>query len=140
MNGQQSKLLILLIIVLSLYGCRSGFSDQPRFQAIQDYIDKNTLPSVPQVNAFVFQGWESLDNRHVTILSNQGRSYLVSLINFCNDLSFTQNLTLKQAISSQLSTQFDAIIVNKQHCRIKSIHQINTQQRNDLLNLAKKIR
>lgn len=140
MNGQILKLLVFLTVATFLAGCQSHLSNQPRFRAFQDYIDNNELASMTHVDNFAFQGWEPLDNRHVTILSNQKRSFLVSLINFCNDLSFTANLTLKQAISNRLNSQFDAVIVNGQHCRIKSIHQIDQKQRNELQSIAKRIR
>ena len=131
----------MLLIFFLLSACSSTSDTKSnRFKIFDNYIVDNKLASVTSVNTFKFQGWNSLDPKHLIVSSNQKKSYLLTLANYCNDLDVTYNILIQQSLSTRLSTKFDYIMVPGQagqRCKIKSIHVISKQQRNELTALRK---
>lgn len=86
------------------------------------------------------RGWTPLDNRHLIISSTHRKSYLLTLINYCQDLTTTTGIIPHQTLSNTLDTKFDSIIVLSQRhlkCRIDSIHALDKIQHNELTALKK---
>ena len=130
-----------LFLFFLLSACSStSVTKNNRFEIFDNYIVDNKLTSLTSVNTFRFQGWNSLDPKHLIVSSNQKKAYLLTLTNYCNNLDVAHNIRIQQSLSSRLSTKFDYIIIPGQagqQCKIKSIHQINKQQRNELTALRK---
>jgi len=142
MNTYTKTCILCLVFLLS--ACSStSVTKNNRFKIFDNYIVDNKLTSLSSVNTFRFQGWNSLDPKHLIVSSNLRKSYLLTLTNYCNNLDVTHNIRIRQSLSSRLNTKFDYIIVPgqaAQQCKIKSIHEINKQQRNELTALRKNSR
>lgn len=132
--------LSLLIVFILLNACTStqkNISD--RFDIYNTYISQNNLISKSEIYSFKFQGWSSLDNYHLILTSSHRKIYLITLRNYCNDLTFKPQIYFDQAVDSRLSSHFDSVIVSTDlsiKCAIKSIHLINKKQKDELLNLS----
>ncbi|VAW38530.1 hypothetical protein MNBD_GAMMA01-1546 [hydrothermal vent metagenome] len=132
------RLLILSMILITMVACAT--TNNSRFKIYDDYITQNNLESVSRVTTFKFQGWNSLDDRHLILSSNFKKSYLIVLANYCNDLQYTPNIIVDQTMNSRLSSKFDAIIVpgqNTQKCVINRIYKITQEQLSELRSLRK---
>jgi len=125
--------IIIISIFLLVSACNK--QDNKKSSIYANYITQNNLESTNKITAFRFQGWHALDNKHLIISSNHNKSYLIGLDFYCSDLRHAINIVLDQTMSSSLSAKFDSIIVPlnpKIKCRIKSIHQISKDQKNQL--------
>lgn len=134
------KYIFIFMTLMILISCTKSTSKNTRASIYSEYIKSNNIVAVKKIKTFRFQGWNSLDYKHLIISSSHNKSYLISLDFYCNDLQHTPNILLDQTISSSLSANFDSIIVpnNMQFkCRIKSIHSITKKQKNELTALRK---
>ena len=115
-------------------------TNNTRLKIYDDYITQNNLESISRVTTFKFQGWNSLDDRHLILSSNFKKSYLIVLANYCNDLQHSSSIMVDQSMSSRLSSKFDAIIVpsqDTQKCVINSIYKVTQEQLSELISLRK---
>jgi hypothetical protein len=134
-----SKTIITVLLPLALLSCASN--NNKRSIIYEDYIASSKLESVDKIITFHYTGWNSLDSRHLIVSSSHNKNYLLTLDTYCIDLDSANSIIIKQTMSHRLSVFFDSIIVPENHnlkCRIKSIHIINKEQRNDLTALRKK--
>jgi hypothetical protein len=133
------KTALILVSVVTLFSCAKN-NNNSRNDIYANYIKNNNLVEVNKILAFQFQGWNALDYEHLIISSSHNKNFLVTLNFYCTDLRNAHSILLDQSMSSSLSSRFDSIIVpeNKQvKCRIKSIHKITKEQKNDLTSLWK---
>ena len=135
------RIIAIGLILSLLVGCTTeNKRDNSRFEIYDDYIVKNQLPSLKKVRVFKLQDWKSLDNRHLILSSYQTKQYLVSLAHYCNNLELANAIIVKQTLNNSLNAQFDAILIDREPsvpCYIKSIHEINAEQQNEILVLRK---
>lgn len=135
------KFTLTLFIFILLSSCKNIPKNNDRFKVFDNYITSNNLKSVDRITSFKFQGWNSLDNSHLILSSSFSKNYLVRLSQYCNDLTFSNQILIDQKQSHSLSTYFDSIIIPSNHsykCRIKNIYAISKEQRKELNKLAKK--
>jgi hypothetical protein len=132
--------VIMLAVLLLLNGCTSSNSKfNNRFDIYDSYIIQNNLISKSQIYSFKLEGWNPLDNFHLILTSAHKKYYLITLKNYCNDLTIKPQIYFDQAIDNRLSTHFDSIIVPSElgiKCALKSIHVLNKKQKDELLSLA----
>jgi hypothetical protein len=120
--------------------CGKDNSKKTRESIYSNYLSENKIASINKIRTFRFQGWTSLDYKHLILSSSQKKSFLITLDFYCNELLQTPNILLDQTNNSNLLAKFDSIIVpnNQQSkCRIKSIHPITKNQKNELIALRK---
>ena len=136
-----NKTISLLIISLLIVACSTTHSNKDkRFKIYDNYINDNKLESLKAISRFRMRGWTPLDNRHLIMSSTHRKSYLLTLKNYCQDLTTTTGIVPHQALSNTLDTKFDSIIVLTQRhlkCRIDTIHIIDKTQHNELTALRK---
>ncbi|HHL31589.1 MAG TPA: hypothetical protein ENJ41_03315 [Oceanospirillales bacterium] len=134
-----SKTIVTVLLPLLLLSCANN--NNKRSIIYENYIAQNKLQSVDKITTFHYQGWNSLDNRHLIVSSNHKKHYLLTLDSYCVDLDFSHSIIIKQSMSHRLSVFFDSIVIPKNHnstCRIKAIHVISKEQKNELTALRKK--
>jgi hypothetical protein len=134
------KLILFLTAIFQIISCSNINKDfNSRFVIYDKFIDENNLTLEEEINTFKFQGWNSLDNYHIILSSYQHKFYLITLSNYCNDINISPNIIIDQSINNKLDSNFDSIIVPSQYnikCKIRTIHSLNRQQKNDLLSLT----
>ena len=129
------RILIPIATVLALSGCVTTADSQPVNNRYKDYVVEHGLESVQKVTAFKYQGWKSLDDRHLVLSTSINRSYLVTLDHFCDGLRNANTIKVNQGMSSRLSTRFDSITVPQSmqsKCTIKEIHVLNKVQNKEI--------
>lgn len=139
MNVRIIRVLFSMIVLLQLVSCAS--TGENRYLVYDNYIKDNNLKSVKRVYAFQFKGWNSLDNKHLIVDSNQKKSYLLKLTAFCNDLNIANTIIFDQSMNNRLTEKFDSVIVPgampRMECPIDRIYTITQQQRKDILSLKR---
>jgi len=125
-----TKIFLIVSIILGLSGCATTdtLTDDEKNVAYAQYIIENNLETIKHIRAFKFQGWSSLTDDYLVLSSSFKKRYLVELKNSCYDLNDSYSIALKQSMTSQLSINFDAIMVVNdfpRKCYIKSIYPID---------------
>ncbi|MFK8010478.1 MAG: DUF6491 family protein [Marinicellaceae bacterium] len=129
-----NKSFFILISLVSLLSCQNPNNNKHN-SLYANYVASENLNQVDKIQTFKFQGWNSLDYRHLIISSSHNKSYLITLDFYCNDLLSTTSIIINQTISSNLSAKFDSISVPRNQdfeCRIKSIHQLSKKQKSEI--------
>ena len=137
----KSIILILLGLIL-ITGCshNKGLSDKEKTQAFQNYLTINNIENVSKITTFTFRGWSSLTNEYLMMSSSHKRHYLIELVGFCSEISWTNTLIINRSTNSSLYAGFDSVSTpNEPHirCMIKKIYPITEEQENEIKNLTK---
>lgn len=134
------KYCLLIAFLITVSGCSTTAKDSQRFDMFDNFIVEKKLKSINKIRSFQFRNWKSLDDEHLIISSSFKNQYLITLNGFCHNLNFAQQIGLKQSMQNSLSAKFDSIVVKNnfnQECQIKTIHEINKNQEDELVKLRK---
>jgi len=105
----------------------------------KDYIAENKLESQTKITSFRFRAWRSLDNKNLIISASYDRPYLLTLSNYCVDLT-SANAIRVNSTGSILQAKFDSVTPVRNRggkCLIDSIYKISKKQADELTALKK---
>ena len=134
------KYCLLIAFLITVSGCSTTAKDSQRFDMFDNFIVEKKLKSINKIRSFQFRNWKSLDDEHLIVSSSFKNQYLITLNGFCHNLNIAQQIGLKQSMQNSLSAKFDSIVVKNnfnQECQIKTIHEINKNQEDELVKLRK---
>lgn len=137
------KALVIAAMMSVLAGCAATTQHNASNQAavVYDYVTSHQLQSLEKITAFKFQGWRSLDNKHLIISTSHKRPYLIALQNRCNELRHARGIAINANGTNTLHAGFDSITVPQfpqRKCFIKSIYRLTKEQADEVTQLAKK--
>lgn len=69
-------------------------------------------------------GFNAIDNKHLTVSVGANKTYLVTLFSRCIDLKWTQDIAYSSTMSWSCSNSMDKIIVEGQRCLIDDIERV----------------
>ncbi len=80
--------------------------------------------SIERIEHYRVNGWNYVDDQHIVVYAGPSQRYLISTLNYCRDLSSTENIGFTTTSSSL--TKFDKLIVRGaggivQHCPLTEI-------------------
>lgn len=132
------KILMTILTALVLISCASQ-SVSDKNDRYAQFISDNNLESVDRITTFRFHGWSALNSDYLIISTNFKSPYLIKLKSPCNDLKFSQTISVNNTGSS-LSSKFDSIDVPgpiEQTCYIDEIYPMTEEQSKVIRSLEK---
>jgi len=83
-----------------------------------------TGEKVERIRFSRLQGWESIDEQSLVLWTNNREAWLLTLTGRCIDLDFEFQIAVS-SFGQTIDAGFDSILVNKQRCRIRTIHKVD---------------
>lgn len=73
-------------------------------------------------------GFNVIDNKHLTVSTGPKRTYLLTLWNRCHDLRFAHQIAIKSTGSWTCSHSRDVVITDDQRCMIDDIERVESHK------------
>ncbi len=139
-NNRFLSISLFFGLSLSIASCANINDSKKDKQLIyQDFITAEKLEPLKKITSFSFHDWRSLDNQNLIISTIGNKPYLLTLSNYCIDLSHANAIRVNHS-GSTLRAKLDSVVPVKHRgarCLIDSIYKISREQANQLTALKK---
>lgn len=96
------------------------WSDEPEETPTNDEASKeDSCIYVSGIN-----GFNPIDNRHLTVTVGANKTYLLTLRHTCHDLKWTEDIIYDSTLTWSCTNTMDKIIVKGMSCYIKTIERV----------------
>jgi hypothetical protein len=129
--------LSVVFLLIALTACSSNQvqtgSPQDHPKALQENLADRNLEvgqQVERIPNFSVKGWKYVDDKNLTVMGGDSKTYLVTLQNKCYGLGLSaSSLLIKSAGDVQLGRHDTFLVKNKgmtiNHCKVETMHELN---------------
>lgn len=121
-NSAAAGLLTVLLILTGACLAKATSEAPASARALISAASTLSVDHIPSVERI--DHWEALDNRHVLLSVDAGRSYVLTLAQNCHQLNWAQSVDVSRS-DNAIWAQFDYVAADGWHCSIGEIHQLN---------------
>ncbi len=137
----EMKLLVMVTsIIILLSACANQSISLLEQEALyENYVKQHNLIKLEKVTGFRFHNWKELDEKHLIISTGVKKHYYITLRTRCAGLRFSNQIGINKT-GNILDARFDYIFIlgaTHQKCFIRSIHQLTTEQVNEVVKLGR---
>jgi hypothetical protein len=90
----------------------------------EEEVDKKALKERSCIHVSSINGFNPIDNKHLTVSVGANKTYLVTLFNRCHELKWTEQIGIHATMSWSCSNSKDHIIVDGRRCLVSDIEQV----------------
>jgi hypothetical protein len=122
----KTSILWLAAAAILLGACASDPTQTSRRDLKREEYLRHAGEPVDRIRVLNIHGWTVIDREQLVIWTRPNEAFLFDLDAPCQNLEFARKIGISN-FGSNIHSRFDALIVNRDRCRINSIRPIDTK-------------